>query len=157
MGVRFSKTGLRPAEDRRIEPGSVFVLYFAAEFERYWAEGMKTFAVGEASFSEIANDVTAVYARALNAIKPGMKVSRLGKDLLEDVRRSGLELLRDYGLGNGIGLSLNEPPVISDKGAQRLKEGMCLALRLAVSHKTYGSVMLGNTLIAGKNGAEVLT
>jgi Xaa-Pro aminopeptidase len=47
--------------------------------------------------------------------------------------------------------------VISEKGAQKLKEGMCLSLRLAVKDKTYGSTMFGNTLLVRKNGAEVLT
>jgi Xaa-Pro aminopeptidase len=70
---------------------------------------------------------------------------------------AGLEPLSDYGLGNGIGLSLNESPVISEKGGKGLKEGMCLALRLAARDEIYGRVMFGNTLLVGKDGAEVVT
>ncbi len=157
FGRSGEKKRLRPPENRSIGQGHALIINAAVEFERYWAEAVKTFMVKEDSFSEIASDATAVYGRAVDAIKPGRTVSRLYKDLLEDARRSGLELLSDYGLGGGIGLSLNELPVINEKGAQKLKEGMCLSLRLAVKDKTYGSTMFGNTLLVRKNGAEVLT
>ena len=84
-------------------------------------------------------------------------VSQVYRDLFDGARESGLEPLSDYGLGNGIGLSLNESPVISERGGQRLKEGMCLALRVAVHDKTFGNVMIGSTLLVGKNGVEVVT
>jgi len=157
FGRSGEKKRLRPPENRSIGQGHALIINAAVEFERYWAEAVKTFTVKEDSFSEIASDATAVYDRAIDAIKPGRAVSRLYKDLLEDAGRSGLELLSDYGLGGGIGLSLNELPVINEKGVQKLKEGMCLSLRLAVRDKTYGSTMFGNTLLVGKNGAEVLT
>jgi Xaa-Pro dipeptidase len=157
FGRSGEKTRLRPPENRSIGQGHALIVYAAVEFERYWAEAVKTFAVQEASFSEIVSDATAVYDRAIGAIKPGRSVSQLYKDVLEDAQRSGLELLSDYGLGGGIGLSLNELPVINEKGAQKLKEGMCLSLRLAVKDKTYGSTMFGNTLLVGKNGAEIVT
>jgi Xaa-Pro aminopeptidase/Xaa-Pro dipeptidase len=157
FGRSGEKTRLRPPENRSIGQGHALIIYAAVEFERYWAEAARTFTIKEASFSEITSDATAVYGRAIDAIKPGRTVSQLYKDVLEDAGRSGLELLSDYGLGGGIGLSLNELPVINEKGAQKLKEGMCLSLRLAVKDKTYGSTMFGNTLLVGKNGAEVLT
>ncbi len=127
------------------------------EFERYWAEGVRTFAAGDGSFSEISSDAPTVYSKGLEAVQPGRSVSQVYKAIVDELRLSGLELLSDYGLGSGIGLSLNESPIISEKGAQRLKEGMCLALRLAARDKIYGRVMFGNTLLVGKNGAEVLT
>lgn len=151
------KGSLRPCEKRSIELGEVFVLYAAVEFERYWAEGVRTFATGEGSFSELANDAPTVFDRALGAVKIGNAVSEVYKTIVDEAASAVLALLPDYGFGNGVGLSLNEFPVISEKGAQRLKEGMCIALRLAARDEIYGRVMLGNTIIVGKNGAEVVT
>ncbi len=151
------KRSFRPAENRRIEPGTVFILYCAVEFERYWAEGVRTFAAGEASFSEVLSDLAAVYDRALNALKPGMTASELCKELLKEARNSGLEPTPDFGYGNGIGLSLNESPVIKEKSAQKIKEGMCIALRLPVTDKTYGKIMFGRTFLVRKSGAEAVT
>ena len=157
VAMANEKRSLRPPENRRIEPGQVFSLYTAVEFERYWAEGVRTFVAGDGSFSEISSDAPTVYSRGLEAVRPGRSVSQVYKAIVDEVRLSGLELLSDYGLGGGIGLSLNEPPIISEKGAQRLKEGMCLALRLTARDEIYGRVMFGNTLLVGKNGAEVVT
>jgi Xaa-Pro aminopeptidase len=157
FAVANEKGSLRPTENRRIEPGEVFIFYTAVEFERYWAEGVRTFAAGEASFSELASDVPTVYDRALETVKAGNTVSRVCKAVVDETRAAGMEPLSDYGFGNGIGLSLNESPVVNEKGAQRLKEGMCLALRLAARDEIYGRVMFGNTVIVGKNGAEVVT
>jgi len=157
LAVANDKKSLRPSENRRMEPGQVFILYFAIEYERYWAEGIKTFAAGEASFSEVASEAKSVYYQAIALIKPGRTVSQVYRDLFDGARESGLEPLSDYGLGNGIGLSLNEWPVINERGGQKLKEGMCLALRVAVHDKTLGNVMIGGTLLVGKNGVEVVT
>jgi Xaa-Pro aminopeptidase len=103
------------------------------------------------------SDAPAVLARAVEAIKPGMTVAEVHNLIAEHAKQPGFELLADYGVGNGVGLSLNELPVVSVKGAQRLKEGMCLAVRLPVRDKTYGKVMFGSTIIVGKNGAEPVT
>jgi Xaa-Pro aminopeptidase len=157
LAVAKEKKSLRPSENRRIEPGQVFILYFAIEYERYWAEGIKTFATGEASFSEIASDAKSVYYQAIALIRPGRTVSQVCRDLFDGARGSGLEPLSCYGLGNGIGLSLNESPVINERGGQKLKQGMCLAPRLAVHDKTLGNVMIGSTLLVGKNGVEEVT
>ena len=157
FAVANQKEGLRPAENRRIEPGEVFIFYAAVEFERYWAEGIRTFAAGEASFSELTSDAPTVYGRALETVKTGSTVARVYKAIVDEAALAGLQPLLDYGFGNGIGLSLNESPVITERGGQRLKEGMCLALRLAARDEIYGRVMLGNTLIVGKDGTEVVT
>jgi len=77
--------------------------------------------------------------------------------ITERAQQSGFEMLADYALGNGIGLSLNEQPVVRANSVQKLKEGMCLALRLPVSDKTFGKVMFGSTLIVGKEGVEKIT
>jgi len=157
MALANEKGNLRPPENRVLEPGGVFTLYIAVAFERYWAEGIKTFAVGESSLSELASDVRDAYAQALNEIKAGMKIADVCRALTESAQRSGFEMLADYALGNGIGLSLNEQPVVRAKSAQKLKEGMCLALRLPVRDRTFGKVMFGSTLIVGKDGVEAVT
>ena len=151
------KGGLRPPQNHPIGQGHALTLYMAVEFERYWAEGMRTFAVNEASFSEIASVAADVFNRVLETVKAGNAVSQVYRAVVAGARQSGLDLLPDYGLGNGIGLSLNEAPIVKEKGARKLKEGICLALRLAVKDKTFGRVMFGNTLFVGKHGAEIVT
>ncbi len=157
VAVANEQRNLRPPEGRVLDSGNVITLYIAAAYERYWAEGIKTFAVGESSLSELASEAPALLTSTLEAVRPGMTVAEVQSLIAERAARSGFEVLADYALGNGVGLSLNELPVVSAKGAQKLKEGMCLAIRVPVRDKTLGKVMFGSTVIVGKDGVEVVT
>jgi len=151
------KWSLRPVEGRKIESGLSVIIYIAVEFERYWAEAARTFVAGESSFSEMSGETSALYTQVLSVVKPKMSVSGIFAEVRNRVQESGFDLVADYGLGGGIGLSLNESPVITEKGKEKLKEGMCLSLRAAAKEKSGRLVMMGNTLIVGKDGAEVVT
>jgi Xaa-Pro aminopeptidase len=71
--------------------------------------------------------------------------------------KANIEYVPDYGLGQGIGLSLKELPVIGKGDRNILDEGMCFSLRLDIRDKEIGRVMAGNTIYLSKRGAEVLT
>ena len=42
----------RPPEERPIRSGDRMIIYLAVEFERYWAEAVRTFTVKDSSFVE---------------------------------------------------------------------------------------------------------
>ncbi len=157
FAISNAKAHLRPPENKPIGAGSVFTLYVAAAFERYWAEGIRTYAAGENSLSALASDLPSAFARALQSVRCGIAVSEVNNTMKEAATQSGFDLLDTYALGNGIGLSLNELPLIAPKGRQRLTEGMCMAMRLPVRDKTFGSIMVGDTLIVTKRGIELVT
>ena len=69
----------------------------------------------------------------------------------------GVDHIDEYGLAQGIGLSLNEWPRFDGEASGNLEEGMCLSLRLGVKDKTRGALMLGNTLHVSKTGVDILT
>jgi Xaa-Pro dipeptidase len=60
-------------------------------------------------------------------------------------------------LGQGIGLSPREYPILSKNDKTSLKEGMCLTVRLLVRDESLGAVMTGNTLLLTRKGPEILT
>ena len=66
-------------------------------------------------------------------------------------------MIPEYGLGQGIGLSLQESPLLTEEESGSLQEGMCIALRCAVKDKELGAIMIGETIYLSKNGPEVLT
>jgi Xaa-Pro aminopeptidase len=66
-------------------------------------------------------------------------------------------LIKEYGLGQGIGLSLHESPVITPDEAAAFKPGICFSLRLALRHPELGAVMIGETVHLSPGGFEVLT
>jgi Xaa-Pro aminopeptidase len=147
----------RPVEGRKIETGATVTVYIAVEFERYWAEAARTFVAGESSFSEMSGETAAIYAQAVAAVTPKRSISEVFAEVRNRVQDSGFEFVADFGLGGGIGLSLHESPVITEKGKEKLKERMCLALRIAAKEQSGRFLMMGNTLILGKEGVEIVT
>jgi Xaa-Pro aminopeptidase len=152
------KWAFHPSEAGEISPGETLILYLAVEFERYWAEAIRTFVVKEGAFERVEQQAfQALYEKVRQAIRPGKTVSQFYKETIEDIHRSHFEFIPDYGFGEGIGLSPKEFPLISGDVKVALMEGMCFTLRLGMSDRELGAMMLGNTLHLMKKGPEVLT
>jgi Xaa-Pro aminopeptidase len=149
---------LRLPEDGQISDGDSLILYMAVESERYWAEAVRTFVVaGDSLVPAKAEIIDKVYTGIISQIKPGKSVSQFIKELMDALKQNQLDYIADYGLGQGVGLSLNELPALTNDNQAQFKDGMCLALRLIVKDKAMGAVMLGNTMYLSKGSAEVLT
>lgn len=149
---------LRPTEDIQISSGDSVIIYLAVEFERYWSEGIRTFVVKDSSFVDVKpENVMALYDQMTSGLKPGKQLSQFYKETIGKIRKSRVHSIPQYGLGQGIGLSLQEFPEITEGERSLLKEGMCLTLRLSIQDSEKGAVMVGHTVHVSKNGPEVLT
>ncbi len=153
---------LRPAAEAPISRGETIIIYCAASFERYWAEGIRTFVVGDRSVAKADDEkVNELYQRITAAMQPGKPIAQFYKEAVKEIgRKTGRSQghgLPVYGLGNGIGLGLKEFPAISGQETGELAKGMCFALRLAVEGQNAGAAMVGNTVYLSEKGPEVLT
>jgi Xaa-Pro aminopeptidase len=148
---------LRPATEAPIAAGETVIVYLAASFERYWAEGIRTFVAEKTSFAK-ADDEKAheLYQRVAAAMQPGKSTAQFYKEAVKEIGRNAAGNQR-HSLANGIGLSLKEFPVISGKETDQLAESMCFALRIAVEDQKSATVMMGNTIYLSEKGPEVLT
>ena len=152
------KWALRPAEPSPLLPGESLIVYLAASFERYWAEGIRTFKVESSSFVQVNDEKSNdLFQQVVKDLKPGKPVSQFCREALDEIRNKGFRYIPDYGLGHGIGLSMDEDPVLDEKDGHRFSEGMCLAVRIAIADQERGAVMTGNTMYLTQAGAEVLT
>jgi Xaa-Pro aminopeptidase len=149
---------MRPAEDIRVSEGDRIIIYAALAFERYWAEAARTYTFKDSRFVELAiESATGVYERNFSGMKPGKSVSQLHDEVLDNIQQSGFEHIPIYGLGQGIGLSLQEYPIINDKDHTPMDEGMCFTLRLAAKNGETGAIMIGDTFLLSESGPERLT
>lgn len=149
---------LRPVEDSLLSPGDTLIVYLVVEFERYWAETVRTFTVEPGHLTETKNDVLdKVCGQVLGKMKPGKKISQCYKEAETEVKKNGDCYITEYGLGNGIGLSVDEPPYLTEEDTDTLQTGMCLALRLAMKDKARGAIMTGTTICLAEDGLESLT
>jgi Xaa-Pro aminopeptidase len=155
----FEKDGaFRPPEERPISSGDRIIIYVAVEFERYWAEAVRTFVLKESAFAEIQPEtVKALYETILQGMKIGKRVSQFYREAVAKMAKAKFEEISGYGMGQGIGLSLKELPLISKEDRSILVDGMCLSLRLGIRAKELGAAMIGDTIYLSSKGPEVLT
>lgn len=148
----------RPAEEIQISFGESRIIYLAVEFERYWAEGIRTFAARDSSFAEPKfENISALYERIVNGMRPEKTSSQFYHETMEELKKENIDYIPEYGLGQGIGLSPQEFPVISGEDHTLLREGMTFSLRLSIKNKDMGAIMTGNTIHLTKQGPEILT
>ena len=148
----------RPPEERPIRPGDKIIIYLAVAFERYWAEAVRTITFTDASFRETLPDpVKTLYETIRQGMTIGKKVSQIYRDAMVKIAKTKFEEISDYGMGQGIGLSLKELPLIAKEDRTLLADGMCLSLRLGIRDKETGAVMTGETICLSKAGPVVLT
>ncbi|MFH1487735.1 MAG: M24 family metallopeptidase, partial [Pseudomonadota bacterium] len=149
---------MRPAEHRGISEGEDIITYVAVAFERYWSEGIRTFAAGPSHFKEKTSEgAAALYENILQMIEPGVAVAQIYNDALGEIQKSPMEYLPHYGLGQGIGLSPRELPGIAMESQDHFIENMCFTLRLALKDKENVSLMTGDTILLSKSHRECLT
>ena len=149
---------LRPPEDAAISEGDTVILHLGVEFERYWAEGIRTFIAIGSSFAEPeSTEARGLYEKIRKGLTAGKSVFTFYKETMGRIKRSKASCLTEYGLGAGIGLTLQEFPLLTGEDKTLLKEGMCFTLRLALKDRKLGAVMIGDTIHLSKEGPEILT
>ena len=148
----------RPPEERPIGSGDRMIVYAAVEFERYWAAAVRTVTFTDASFREtLPEPVKALYEKILQGMNIGKTMSQLHRETTAKIAKARFEEISGYGMGQGIGLSLKELPLIAKEDRTVLADGMCLSLRLGIRDKELGAAMIGDTIYISKAGPGVLT
>jgi Xaa-Pro aminopeptidase len=97
-------------------------------------------------------------------MRPGVK----GGDLYAVAREKASEQgIGDYLLklndryskfiGHGIGLEVNEPPVISANSKQELQSGMVVTVEIHLSHPQHGAMKIEQMVLITNRGCEILS
>lgn len=173
-GVVYTITGvgLSPAvpagpSRRPIGRGETVVVDIPTLVEGYHADQTRTYCIGKAGqdVHALYNDLTAVADHLVGALRPGMT----GRDVYRLARQKAGELGREaefmsFGagkasriLGHGIGLELNEPPILSEHDTSAIPEGCVVALDLHMMPEAGGVVKLEDMVLVGRDGNEILT
>lgn len=173
-GVVYTITGvgLSPAvpagpSRRPIARGETVVVDIPTLVEGYHADQTRTYCIGEAgeAIHALYADLTAVADHLIGAVRPGMT----GRDVCRMAQRKAEALGRtrefmSFGagkasriLGHGIGLELNEPPILSEHDTSAIPGGCVIALDLHMMSGEGGVVKLEDMVLVGEEGNEILT
>jgi methionyl aminopeptidase len=130
-----------PSGRRVLNEGDIISIDVGASLDGYFGDSAVTLPVGPISESAAALlRVTeeALY-KAIEAAKPGKRVSDIGHAVQKHVEAYGFSVVREF-VGHGIGQRMHEEPQIPNYGepghGPRLAEGMVLAIEPMVNAGT---------------------
>lgn len=153
------------ADGSIMRPGHTVMVDMNGTFNGYQTDMTRVWRIGDIPHdAQRAHDCSRHILRELEAMgRPGVKVSALYEKAMEIVRAEGLEenfmghLSRAPFIGHGVGIQLNEPPVVNSRCADELKAGMTIALEPKFVIPEVGAVGVENTYEVTPEGLRTLT
>lgn len=145
--------------------GTSIMIDINGNYTGYISDQTRTFSIGK--LPQKAYDAHQV------SIEIQHKLAEMGKPgaVCEDLYLESLKIAEKYSLshcymgidqqakfvGHGVGLVVNELPVLCNKAKDLLQENMCIALEPKFIIKGVGAVGTENTFVVRKNGMEQIT
>ncbi len=152
------------ADGKEILLGTAVMVDMNGAFNAYQSDMTRTWRVGdlpEAAMS--AHQCSCDILRELEKCKPGTPIADMYRKAVEMTRERGLEEYfmghnrRVAFIGHGVGIELNELPVVMERSHDILQEGMTIALEPKFVIPHVGAVGVENTYIATPDGLESIT
>jgi len=153
---------MHPATNKTINPGDIFLTEISPQFDGYYAQLCRTVVVGEISKDrQKAHDIMyRAQQRGIEEVRPGMTASDLARIQNDVFREEGYaEFVSEKytrGRGHGIGLYIDEEPLIAEGNDYTLAEGMVLMIHPNTYLPLSGYIVLGDPVSVTSDGGKRL-
>ncbi len=148
-----------------LKEGTTLMVDMAGNYRPYMDDMTRTFAIGKVP--KIAYQVHQVSIDIHNEIretaKPGTPCADLYLLAEKKIKENQLEpyfmgtVQQAKFIGHGVGLEINEPPVLTRRSKEILQPGMAIALEPKFVLPEIGAVGIEKTYIVNENGLEKIT
>jgi Xaa-Pro dipeptidase len=152
---------------RIIEEGDLVLVDIPSCVEGYHADQSRTYAVGRAPQRalDLFTGLLEVSDRLISRLAPGMSTGEVFETARERAAALGLEAVflnfehqpGAHFVGHGVGLEVNEPPMLVRSGKTALAAGMVLAIEMHLMEAGGPVVKLEDTVHLTPAGVEILT
>jgi methionyl aminopeptidase len=127
---------------RQIKDGDIVNVDISAVKDGYYSDTGISFIAGQADDplkQKVIDVTTLAFEEAMKKIKPGAKVSQIGRAVFNTARQNGLTVVKNL-TGHGVGKSLHDKPqhimnYYDPTDRTILKEGMVIAVEPFISSK----------------------
>ncbi len=164
--------GLGPAvpslgsRTRKLKKGDLVFVDVGCGFQGYHTDKTATYMYGKPLSDEAIeahNQCVDIQLKTSKLLKPGAIPSEIYNTIMDSLNSDFLANFMGYGnrqvkfLGHGIGLTIDELPVIAQGFDEPLKEGMVFAIEPKKGIKNVGMVGIENTFIVTPQGGRCIT
>ena len=173
-GVVYSVTGtgLSPSvpvgpSKRRIEAGDTVVVDIPTFVNGYHADQTRTYFLGRCGprLRDRYERLKEIHESVIEGIRPGMNGDDIFRTAVEKAEKLKVaaEFLsfgngkRSHMIGHGLGLEINEPPIISAGSSAKILEHYVLGIEMHLLDEEAGAMKLEDTVLVGRHGNEILT
>jgi Xaa-Pro aminopeptidase len=165
VGISAAVPGFGNRE-RKLKKGDLVFVDVGCGYDGYHTDKTMTYMFGQ----PLADDVITVHKKCVDIqnriaelLKPGNIPAEIYKSIIQSLDPDFLPNFMGFGnrrvkfLGHGIGLQVDEYPVIAEGFNEPLEEGMVLALEPKKGIAGIGMVGIENTFLVTKDGGRCLT
>lgn len=154
---------MHPPTDRILREGDLFITEISPQVDGYYAQICRSMVIGQASDErQKAYDILLrAQQNALDRVRPGMTASELAKIQNDVFRQDGFgEYVSEKytrGRGHGIGLYIDEEPLIAEGNDFELKAGMVIMIHPNTYLPLSGYMVLGDPVLITEKGGRRLS
>ena len=125
----------------------------------YWADHTKNLVVGELKpeYAELEASLMAVYAGALDAIRPGAWTAELDRSVRDGIAEVGYPGQPTHPICHGVGARAHEPPYPHQAAGGEFAEGMVLAVEPGAYWPGGGGLRVEDNFLVTADGVERLS
>jgi len=173
-GVVYSITGAGLSSSvpvgpsmRSIKSGDMAVVDIPTFVNGYHADQTRTYFVGRCGprLRDRYERLKEIHESVIEGIRPGMSgddIYRTAVEKAEKLKVSAQFLSfgngkRSHMIGHGLGLEINEPPIISAGSNAKILENYVLGIEMHLLDEEAGAMKLEDTVLVGRHGNEILT
>ncbi|USK35899.1 Xaa-Pro peptidase family protein [Bacillus sp. F19] len=164
----LGRSAIRPygAGNRQISKGDLIIIDKGTIYQGYHADEARSFVLGKANDRQknLQKILIEVLDSTIDLIRPGVLVSDIYQKAEATATSNGYKEefmgLGQYGfkyVGHGIGLEIDEPPLISAFNHTALKPGMVLAIEPKFIFPNEFGLTMEESVLVTDSGYEILT
>ena len=162
-GTGMHASGPLGANGTLLREGTTVMADMSGNYTAYQTDMTRVFSIGKLPAYRVHRVALEIQARMERTAKPGVPCAELYRDALAMAGQEGLEdcfmgtRFQAKFVGHGVGLEINELPVLTTRSKDILQPGMTFAFEPKFVLAGIGAVGIENTFLVTDSGVEKMT
>jgi len=144
--------------EKMLKAGEMVRMEMRSSLDGYWSDAARMMTMGDPTpeQSKAYEDLVTLRKTAVNSLRPGARCSEVFRAVEKEAERRGIELVRELGVGHGVGVTTHEAPYLIDDDDTELRAGMILVLD-PVIYGPDGEIMRSkDTVLITETGCRII-